>query len=199
MASINLRLSLGIQTAIFVSLGYGLWTISGRDSSTFVNVSWREISLGLAIGSGLIAAMEALFRGFPEWGEKIVRLQVHQLTVFGYPLSPAAIVFIAACAGMGEEALFRAGLQPLATDHLPAVLAVVLASIPFTLVHASKPLVAVAQFVIGCLLGSAFFYTGSLLSVMIGHAVYDVFALWRLQREIQRLDLIDPTVEDPKS
>jgi len=193
MASNNIRLSLVIQTVMFVALGYGLWTISGRDSSTFVNVSWRETGLGLAIGLGLIVAMEALFRGFPAWREKIVRLQAHQFTVFGYPLSPATIVFISACAGVGEEALFRGGLQTLTTDHLPVALAVALASIPFTLVHASKPLVAFPQFVIGCLLGLAFFYTGSLLAVMIGHAIYDVFALWCLQREVQRLGLIDTT------
>lgn len=199
MAPINIRLSLGIQTVIFVALGYGLWALSGRDSSTFVSFSWREVGLGLALGLGLIAAMEGLFRGLPAWGERIVRLQAHHFTVFGYPLSPGAIVFISVCAGVGEEALFRAGLQTIATDHLPVALAVVLASIPFTLVHASKPPVAVAQFMIGCLLGSAFVYTGSLLAVMIAHAVYDVFALWRLQREVQRLNLIDPTPEDPGS
>ena len=199
MASIHIRLSLGIQTVIFVALGYGLWAFSGRDSSSFVSFRWREVGLGLAIGLALIAAMEGLARGFPAWGEKIVRLQADYFTVFGYPLSPAAIIFISVCAGVGEEALFRAGLQTLAADHLPVALAVVLASIPFTLVHASKPPVAVAQFMIGCLLGSAFVCTGSLLAVMIAHAVDDVFALWRLQREVQRLELIDPAAEDPGS
>ena len=193
----TVRKSLGVQAVVFVALGCGLWVYSGRELSAFVSVTWREIGLGLAIGLGLIAIMAVLVRALPAWGEKLVRLQADSFTVFGYPLRPKTMVFIAICAGVGEEALFRAGLQTFAADHLSIALAVVLASIPFTLLHASKPLVAVAQFGISCLLGFAYFATGSVLAVMIGHALYDVFALWNLQRELERLDLVRKAEEDP--
>ena len=199
MVPINIRLYLGIQTVIFVALGFYIWTFLGHDSNTFASISWREIGLGFSLGMALIAAMAAFSSLFPTLSEKIVRLQTNQFIALGYPLSPFTIVFISTCAGIGEEALFRAGIQTLAIDYLPTWIAVILTSIPFTLIHASKPLVGAIQFMLGCILGSYFFYTGSLLAVMIGHAVYDIYALWSTQHEIQRLDLIDPTAEDQSS
>jgi len=198
MTFVNLRLVLGLQTLLFVGLGIGLWLLSGRELSTFLSVTPGEVGLGGAIGAGLIAVVWLLFRCAPVWSEKLVRLQARNFALLGQELSPATMGFIAVCAGVGEEALFRAGLQTLAADHLPLGLAIVLPSILFTLVHCSKPLVSVIQFSISCLLGLVYFYSGSLLAVMIAHAVYDVFALWFLQRELRRLELIGETKDNPE-
>ena len=57
------------------------------------------------------------------------------------------------------------------------------------MVHFAKPLVAAIIFVIGVVFGCVYWITDSLLAVMVGHALYDVFALWYVQKEMHRLDV----------
>ena len=95
-------------------------------------------------------------------------------------------------AGIGEEALFRGGVQTLAGEYMPAPLAVLVASALFAFVHMAKPPIAAIIFSIGVLFGTIYWQTGSLLMVMIGHALYDVFAIWYLQKEMHRLGVVTP-------
>jgi membrane protease YdiL (CAAX protease family) len=64
-------------------------------------------------------------------------------------------------------------------------------------VHWAKPLVAFLIAVIGLIFAGAYLATGSLLAVMIGHAVYDVWALWFLQEEMHRLRVFDSSANEP--
>ena len=49
---------------------------------------------------------------------------------------------------------------------------------------------------IGCLFGVVYWQTESLLTVMVAHAVYDVYALWALQNAMHELGVFD---EEPIS
>lgn len=182
---------IGAQCLFFTGIGAFLWSASGREMDSFLTVDVRQIGLGLAIAGAMIALGYGLFRGFPRLGERLVRDQMPQFPFLEKRLGMAGIVFISACAGIGEEALFRGGLLIWASEYAPLPLAVVATSVLFALVHWAKPLVAFLIAVIGLIFAGAYLATGSLLAVMIGHAVYDVWALWFLQEEMHRLRVFD--------
>ena len=64
---------------------------------------------------------------------------------------------------------------------------ILIASALFAVVHLSKPPIMGIIFAIGLLFGTIYYATGSLVLVMIAHAVYDVFALHYLMKEMRRL------------
>ena len=182
---------IGAQCAVFVAIGIGLWMWAGNSASSFVSVNARQIALGFAMAAVLIALGYAMFRGFPKFGEKLVRDQVPQFPFLKNKLGWLPIVFISLCAGIGEEALFRGGMLTLASEYVPLWLALTITSVLFSLLHLAKPAVAAIIAIIGLVFGVAYVATGSLLAVMIGHTVYDIWALWFIQNEMHRLRVFD--------
>ena len=89
--------------------------------------------------------------------------------------------------------MFRAGLQTLLGDYVGTVAAILVSSAIFAVVHMAKPVVASIIFVIGVLFGVVYVETGSLLTVMLAHAIYDIFALWYLQKRLHQLDFFAET------
>lgn len=177
----------GVQTVFFVGLGLGLWTFAGRPLAGFIVLEGKQIMLGLAIALGMIALGYVLFRGFPKFGEKLIRDQAQQFAFLQNRLDAGAIIFIAACAGIGEEALFRGGVLVLIDHYAPFTLALVASAGLFTIVHFARPAVAMLIFAIGIFFGLVFWASASLLAVMIAHWVYDIWALWFIQNEMHRL------------
>jgi len=184
------------QTAVFVVLGLGLWVWSGRSAGTFVTFGGDEFAIGLALAGALILLAALTFYGLPKLSEYLVRAQADNFSFLEKPLPIPAIIWVSLGAGIGEEALFRGGVQTLAGDYIGAPLAIVLAAALFAAVHFAKPLVAAIIFVIGVLFGVVYWQTGSLLAVMIGHALYDVFALWYVQKEMHRLGVFAPQAKE---
>ncbi len=80
-------------------------------------------------------------------------------------------------AGWGEELLFRGVLQTKLQQHLGLWPAVVVASVVFGGLHAITPLYFLLATIIGFAFGWLFYYTGSLVSVSLAHALYDFWAL----------------------
>lgn len=181
---------LGFQAIGMIALGQWLWSLSGREKAGFVSVSMTEVLQGLALGAALIALAFAMFRGLPRIAEALVRMQAETYAFLGPKLGMPAIVFISLCAGVGEEALFRGGLQTFLGDYLGAPLAIVLSSAVFAAIHLGKPVITLLLLVVGLIFGTGFWLTGSLLAVMIGHALYDIWALRYLHCEFLRLGLV---------
>jgi len=184
---------LAVQSSVMTSLGLLLWHWSGRDAAAFVIISASQVLYGVALGLALIALAFALLRGFPAVSEKLVRMQAETYGFLGPRLGLPAIAVISLCAGVGEEALFRGGMQTLLGDRVGAPGAIALSSAVFAAIHLGKPAITVLLFVVGVIFGAAYWLTDSLLAVMIGHALYDVWALRYLHREFVRLGLVgDP-------
>lgn len=181
---------LGFQAIGMIALGQWLWSLSGREKAGFVSVSMTEVLQGLALGAALIALAFTMFRGLPRISEALVRMQAETYAFLGPKLGMPAIAFISLCAGVGEEALFRGGLQTFLGDYLGAPLAIVLSSAVFAAIHLGKPVITLLLLVVGLIFGTAFWLTGSLLAVMIGHALYDIWALRYLHCEFLRLGLV---------
>ena len=188
----RLAAGLGIQAALLVAAGLAMWAYSGRELRSFVDLGWLPALQGLAFGGLLIGAAATIFRLFPGFLEKTTRLQAKMAGLFTRKPNLPVFVWIALCAGIGEEAAFRAGLLTLTGDAVGIPAAIVISALAFALIHLAKPLITGAIVVIGLVFGLVYWWTGSLLTVMIGHAVYDIWALQTLHRELLRLGYLDP-------
>ncbi len=185
-----------VQTVLTAGLGLAVWWFSGRALADFISVDTSQITLGIAIGAGLSAVVGGFFYSFPKISEQLVRAQGHNLKFLENRLGFGAIIVISIGAGVGEEALFRAGLMTLASDYMAMPLAIILSSLLFALIHFAKPIISAIIFMIGAFFAVIYWQTGSLLAVMIGHALYDVFALWYVQKELHRIGYFDETTDD---
>lgn len=184
------------QNLVFAGLGLLAWYWSGRPLDAMVELSGSGIATGVALGVALAGIALAIFQAFPRLGDRLVELQIDTYRFLGRDLRWTAIIVIALAAGFGEEMLLRGGLQTLLGDHVGPVLAILIASAVFAAIHLAKPVITALLFVIGILFGTVYALTGSLIAVMIAHALYDVWALRYLHNEFVRLGVFDPV--DPR-
>ncbi|MEM7700844.1 MAG: type II CAAX endopeptidase family protein [Pseudomonadota bacterium] len=182
---------IGLQAVAFISVGVALWIFSGRAAASFVAYAAWEVGAGLALAFALIAVSFVLSRAFPKWVEWLVHSQARNYPFLKHRISISAIIFISLCAGFGEEVLFRGGLQTLLGDYVSLSFAVLIASALFALIHFAQPFNSALIFIIGCLFGVVYWATGSLLTVIIAHTVYDIYALWTLQEAMHEFGVFD--------
>lgn len=178
---------LALQAAIFTAIGLMLWRFSGRPLGEFIRADAGDLAFGCLLGLGFIALALGIFRGFPKLAEKMIRSQGETYSFLENRFGFGAIIVVSICAGVGEETLFRGGIQTLAADYMGTPLAIALSSALFALMHLSKPVIGLILFAIGMVFGLVYWLSGSLLLVIVAHALYDVFALWYLQRELHRI------------
>lgn len=184
------------QAALFTGIGALIWYASGREILAFVNFDLVQVAYGLAIAAAMIASGFALFKVFPRFSERLVRDQAHSLAFLKNKLGIGPIIVISLCAGIWEEAFFRGGLLTLAGDYMPLWIAVIVTSVMFAAIHLAKLKVAILIAFIGCVFAGLYLALESLLAVMIGHAVYDIWALWYVQNEMHRLGVFDEAQSD---
>lgn len=112
------------------------------------------------------------------------------LRLSGYP----DVLLYSFLAGFCEELLFRGVLQ--ASWHVPLTPlgAILLSNLLFGLVHPISWMYIVAVFIIGVYLGLLFFWTQSIIAVMIVHGLYDLVVMLYLKREAHSLP-VSSTVE----
>ncbi len=182
-----LLLAITGQSAAFVVIGVILWHISGRELADLVSFDAHEMIAGVAVGLFLIGSAWLSFRMFPDLADRLIRMQGSTYSFLREPLAPLSIVWVSICVGVGEELLFRGGLQTIVQDYTTPIVAILASSVPFTLMHMAKPLVSLLLFAISVFFGIVYWLTGSLILVIIAHALYDVFAVAYLQRELHRI------------
>ena len=179
--------ALTAQALVFVVAGAAMWVFAGNDLAEFVDLGWLPVGQGVLLALALIAVVGATFRTFPRFLEHTVHLQSKMAVLFSERTGWREYVVIALCAGIGEEAIFRGGLMTLLDGYTGPAAAIFLSSLVFALFHLAKPLIGAIILVVGVIMGLVYWWTGSLLTVMIGHALYDVWALRRLHLEFIRL------------
>ncbi|WP_057882612.1 CPBP family intramembrane glutamic endopeptidase [Tsuneonella troitsensis] len=179
--------ALTAQALVFVVAGAAMWVFAGNDLAEFVDLGWLPVGQGVLLGLALIAVVGATFKAFPRFLEHTVHLQSKMAVLFSERTGWREYVIIALCAGIGEEAIFRGGLMTLLDGYTGPAAAIFLSSLVFALFHLAKPLIGAIILVVGVIMGLVYWWTGSLLTVMIGHALYDVWALRRLHLEFIRL------------
>lgn len=103
--------------------------------------------------------------------------QVDLFTDRNMDLGPAAILFISLGAGITEELLFRGVLLTDFTERFGLPIALAASSLLFGLAHAANLGYFLYTAVMGIYLAALFLWTDNLLTPMVTHAVYDVYAL----------------------
>ena len=178
-----------LQGVLFFGIGLAIWYASGRDPRAFVRLEGRDLLVGLATGGALIGAMQAIawaVPGFIAWAAREQRL----LFAHGRLYRTAHIWMLSAAAGVGEEALFRGGLQTIAADHMPGWAAILAASLLFTVIHLASAGIAAFIFALSLVFGLVYHFTGSLPGMMVAHMLFDVWALALIQAELVRQNVV---------
>jgi membrane protease YdiL (CAAX protease family) len=116
--------------------------------------------------------------------EPFVRLHqfvLDRLVPLFAPLSLFELAAISVAAGFGEEALFRgliqSGLAAAIGGTNGVVMALAVSAILFGVCHWITPTYAVLAGLAGLYFGLLFVWSGSLLTPLVAHALYDFFAL----------------------
>jgi membrane protease YdiL (CAAX protease family) len=189
----------GIAEVIFLS-GYVWWASGGgppaawkaarTDSFRTGALSSAQWGWGLVAAIGFAATVHAaitvLFRLAP-FPAAAFHAGYDFSFITGRPMQWLAILLSAASAGICEEIGFRGYLQrPIEKHHRPLV-AILISSLLFTLLHLTKDWSTAGMvpivFGAGLLLGTLAWVSGSLIPCIIGHTLMDIglFAYWWTQ------------------
>lgn len=170
-----------VSGVLWIALGFA--TIHFFHEPTFFDVITEGSSITIQILSGLITGWL-----FGEIGRQFLRSPYLKETLDDYfivkqlkelSLSNSQIVQVSVIAGISEEILFRAAIQPIIGIWLTSLIFIgVHGYIRFkTLGHATFTLFT---FLLSVVLGLLFIYYG-VISAMIAHAIYDIILLKELK------------------
>lgn len=175
---------LGIQMpskAIYWILGTAalLFAIPFVDLMGFLN---QKIAFGEA---------HKMFKSMEEQATKQIRFMLSRHTI-GELITN--LIFIAAFAGIGEELFFRGVLQRLfiKVTNNPWMGIVITAGI-FSAFH-FQFFGFFPRFLLGILLGAIYWYSGSILTAILAHFVYDGFMIVLVYFNPSMIDNVDSTV-----
>jgi hypothetical protein len=174
--------AVGIELALIVAavLWSGLLDESWTQPFAKLRWDWGEAALGAALSVPLFGLFWAAGRW--SWGplrhlreitEEILRPMLR-------PCKWPDVLLFSALAGFCEELLFRGAMQASLIQWLGLGLGILAASLLFGLAHALTFTYVIAATVIGLFLGLVFYWTDSLLVVMVTHGLYDVWAMLHL-------------------
>ena len=181
----NLVKAVLVQAIALSAAGVAIWWGQDRRIVDFVALGPADMLIGLAAAGAMIGLMVTILWIFPQflaWASD----QQKFLFAGGRAYSWPQIFLISWAAGIGEEAFFRGGLQTWLTDLSTTWAAILLVSVAFTLVHPNRLGVLAFIFSYSIGFGLLFAATGSLLACMISHALFDIWAIGVVQRELKR-------------
>lgn len=167
----------GVFAALAIALSFWL----GIDLLRFIHFVPIDLAIIIAATVIMIGAIELLWALAPSLIDKLVRLLAEQFREMGISFSWPVIILISIAAGIGEELLFRGAVQNWFQEMFGWPVALIAASLLFGLCHAVTFSYFLVSAGIGLLLGALFLLTSNLAVVISVHALYDVYAFWRLR------------------
>ena len=179
---------------VCVELGLGLiaWVI-GRCLGTEIFADLRWTVKGMAMGAVSCLPMLLFFHLMLKLEIDALReIEVKVRYFARVHLAPCGIlgVFaIALAAGIGEEVAIRLLVHRWALEHMPELLALLVACGVFGLLHPVSKMYVVLAAVIGAYLGQIWMWAGQDLAVpVMAHALYDFVAILILGGAVDRHD-----------
>ena len=167
---------------VFVAAVIGL-LVRGVPFPFQLSFDWE--GLAWALGAALPMAASAVFNT-SDIAQRIGPLRrIHDRvkSILGpaiREMSGLDLVLLSVAAGVGEEVLFRGVLQTVLGAH-----GLWVSSLLFGVLHALTFTYFVLAGLIGLYCGWLFQVTGNLLAPVLVHALYDIVALWRLQKRFR--------------
>jgi uncharacterized protein len=178
LRSFALICAICVALALFINMLFGERPLAAiaLDGRPLVDQIVWGTTIGLAMAVTMVAGVQFIPALAP------LRNQLVELAC-RFDFSGLNPLWIAMCAGLGEEVLFRGAIQP--------IIGLWWSSFVFLLLHSKtyqfrsfnwkKAVFAVLVFVISLLMGYIFVNVG-LLAAVVAHATIDVVALFGLQR-----------------
>jgi uncharacterized protein len=181
--------AIALQGLICLAAALAIWWGQGHPVSKFVTLRLADLVIGGATAAAMIGAMQSLLLLFPHfkaWASDQQRF----LFAGGRAYSATQIILISLAAGVGEEALFRGGLQTWFVDYLTPWTAILVVSIVFAAIHIGRWTLRAFVFAYSIGFGLLYLLTNSLLGCMIAHFLFDIWAISVVQRELKRQGVI---------
>jgi membrane protease YdiL (CAAX protease family) len=153
----------------------GIWLVDF--SAPAEKINWLTAT---ALGTLLAVLTFLFFIVLYRMGGKFVESlldDIRRVTGLFKGYSWAKIICIAALAGLGEELLFRGFLQNWLAGYVHVALAILIASIIFGLLHYLSHAYFISTVIMSIAFGAGYYYSSSLLMVVVWHGVYDLIAL----------------------
>jgi uncharacterized protein len=163
---------------ILVAMVWG-WLFMDSWLGAFAKLRWDWNEAGL--GAALSIPLFALFLLTQHWPCRPFRHVRHISDEILRPmLKPCKwpdVLLFSTLAGFCEELLFRGAIQTSLVAWLGPVPGILVAGVIFGLAHWLNTTYLIAATIIGLFLGAVFYWTDSLLVVMVTHGLYDVWAM----------------------
>jgi uncharacterized protein len=185
----NIVKAIVFQGLLCFAAGLAIWWGEGRPISSFVTLRWGDLVAGGAAAAAMIGAMQSLLLLFPHfraWASDQQRF----LFAGGRAYSATQIILISLAAGVGEEALFRGGLQIWVMHYLTPSTAILVVSIVFAAIHIGRWALRAFVFAYSIGFGLLYHLTGSLLACMLAHFLFDIWAISVVQRELKQQGVV---------
>jgi membrane protease YdiL (CAAX protease family) len=164
-----------VQGACLLLAVIGLW-LSDVTLSPARGDPWSSVAWGVLGALFSFAVVVALTRAHHRVG-RTLRWYCAQLAPIFCKMPLAQVVLLSLAAGVCEELLFRGFLQTWLSQLSSPLLGLLGASFVFALLHWASLIYVLLIFAFGLILGFVYQASGSLLGVVVWHALYDFFAL----------------------
>lgn len=149
--------------------------------------TWQDTVLGVLLTAVMLALAVAASAASERWAAwAFLKRWMFQVSPLLAEIPPKEMVLLSVVAGFGEEALFRGVIQPFS--------GIWLASLLFAVIHVLrwdsdgiKMILFYMPF--GLLLGGLYLLTDNLWGCCVAHTLYDLVALWWIQRYVRQSTL----------
>ncbi|MFZ5823569.1 MAG: CPBP family intramembrane glutamic endopeptidase [Bacillota bacterium] len=171
-----------LAPAAMVLAGFALSWLARREFPDLAHLpGWRTVLLGVLTAGLSMGLITLLYKSSKRFEQALrqsgTRVGEEALRVAGYPVMLVVVVM----AGLGEEVLFRGGLQPL--------IGIVPAALLFGFSHGGWRremwAYAIAAAISGVLFGTVYHLTGNLWVSIIAHALHNVMATLLLGKRVE--------------
>ena len=166
------------SSGVLMLLAFGLSLLTGLPHSVG-HVSFNVVLVGAILGAILFVVMAVVGFFLQRYVYSYSGL-MRELRQLFKSLNWPTIIVISIMAGVSEELLFRGVLQSYLIEKSSVLLGIFVSSALFGLMHFYNKLYILLTFLVGLFLGWLYYFTGSLLFVVVLHAVYDVLAFGAL-------------------
>jgi uncharacterized protein len=181
------RLAILIEGSLAVLAGVLGWLFEISFRGQFA-LGGRQLGQAVLIGVLATLPLLAMFWWLVHatWpAARHLRQQVEELVVQLFPhASILQMIAVAACAGLGEELLFRGVFQPLVGRWTTPIVGLIVASVIFGLFHAVSLLYFVLATAVGVYLGWLVLASRDVLPAIVAHGLYDCIALLYLSHSL---------------
>lgn len=155
-----------LPSALLILFFGAILSLGGSSWTWFGYFSWMVWPLGCVLG-GALYGFSYLFSCSPWTLTKSMKELLATLRSLFQNFTWLQIIIVSILAGVGEELLIRGVLQTFLIGHSNPLIGIVIASLIFGLLHFMTKVYVLLTFLLGLLFGVVFYYTNSMLLVML--------------------------------